>query len=60
VYYRAGPKLARVLQTHREYIASETLSETIEVGDPPRGSHRADFKLEGENLSIGIVLHEKG
>jgi isoleucyl-tRNA synthetase len=60
VYYRAGPKLARVLQTHREYIASETLSETIEVGDPPKGSHRADFKLEGEHLSIGIVLHEKG
>ncbi|MEM2885360.1 MAG: DUF5915 domain-containing protein [Thermoproteota archaeon] len=58
VYYKAGPKLAKIFQTHREYIASETLSAKLEAGDPAACKHRADFELEGEPLSIGIIVHE--
>ncbi|MGQ9515049.1 MAG: isoleucine--tRNA ligase [Thermoproteota archaeon] len=59
LYYKAGPKLTEVFKIHHEYIASETLSVKIEIGDPPEGSHRAEFELEGESLSIGLVIHEK-
>jgi len=59
VYYRAESKLRRVLESHYDYIAAETLAVALRSGDPPTDSHRAEFELEGEHLTIGLILQRK-
>ncbi|NIU38881.1 hypothetical protein GWN65_02595, partial [Candidatus Bathyarchaeota archaeon] len=59
-YYAAGPKLAEVFDTHSDYIASETLSTSIQKIEPPTGAipeeaYGASYKIEGEPLRIELV-----
>jgi len=58
VYYKAGSKLSHVFESRYDYIASETLSVALKRADLPDNAHKANFELEGEPLTIGIVLHK--
>ncbi len=55
IYYQTGPKLTDVFSTHRDYIATETLARKLVDSAPPDQSHTADYALQGEKLSIGIL-----
>jgi isoleucyl-tRNA synthetase len=54
-YYQAGPRLTEVFTTHEDYIVSETLSTTIRKDAPPKEAYVADYKIDGEPLTIGLV-----
>ncbi len=59
-YFETGPKLTEVFDTYRDYIASETLSTSIQKIEPPTGAipveaYRVEYKIEGEPLSLGLV-----
>jgi len=63
-YYEAGPKLTEVFDTHRDYIASETLSTSIKkiepaIGAIPVEAYGANYKIEGEPLRIELVRTNK-
>jgi isoleucyl-tRNA synthetase len=58
-YYEAGAKLTEVFKAHREYIASETLSTSIQKAEPPAGAHVADYKIDGESLELGLIRTRK-
>ncbi len=55
-YYQAGNRLREVLETFREYIAEETLSEALYELPPPEGTFVENFNLAGETLIVGLVL----
>jgi len=55
VYYSAGSKLDHVFESHYDYIATETLAVALRRADPPENAHKANFELEGEVLTIGLV-----
>ena len=58
-YYEAGPRLTEVFITHGDYIASETLSTSIQKTEPPAGAHVADYKIDGESLKLGLIRTQK-
>jgi len=54
-YYEAGPRFTEVFNDFADYIAAETLSASILKASPPKEAHIAEYKIEGENLRIGLV-----
>ncbi len=54
-YYDTGPKLAEVFASFGDYIAAETLSTSLHKTKPPKNSHIAKYKIDGEPLRIGLV-----
>jgi len=55
VYYEAGPKLSDVFITHRDYIATETLSKSIHKAEPPEEAYTANYKIDDASLRIGLI-----
>jgi len=55
IYYEAGPRLTEVFITHLGYIASETLSISIHKTKPPKEAHVANYKIDNESLTIGLI-----
>ena len=53
-YYVVGPKLLKVFKDFEEYITTETLTATLHEGNPPKETHKATYKIEGESLLIGL------
>ena len=58
-YYDTGPKLAEVFSAFGDYIAAETLSTSLHRAKPPKDSHVAEYKIDGEPLTIGLVRTPK-
>lgn len=56
--YQAGPTLREVLETLSEYIKGETLSTELIEGELPAEAHAQTFKIEGEEITLGLVLNE--
>jgi len=54
-YYEAAPKIAETLTDFGDYIAAETLSVRMHKARPPEGAHVVKYKIEGEDLRIGII-----
>ncbi len=46
------------LRGFKDIIAAETLSAALRHESPPEGTRRATFDLDGELLSIGLILHK--
>ncbi len=65
-YYQAGPTLREVLEALSQYIEGETLSTELIEGDLPASMgeglptepHVQTFKIEGEEITLGLVLRE--
>jgi isoleucyl-tRNA synthetase len=55
IYYKAGPRFTEVFITHGDYIASETLSKSIHKIEPPEKAHVANYKIDDESLTIGLI-----
>ena len=55
IYYQAGPNLTRVMGKHAAEIKSETLAMELKSIKPPVQSHIAEYQLENEHLTLGLV-----
>jgi isoleucyl-tRNA synthetase len=54
VRYVASDRLAQAISQFSDYIASETLSEKMEVGEPNNGFFKQEFAFDGETLAVGV------
>ncbi len=55
VYYETGPRLERVFIKFGSEIKSETLARELKLTKIPEDSHVSDYRLEDEDLKIGLV-----
>ncbi|MGB6836851.1 MAG: isoleucine--tRNA ligase [Dehalococcoidia bacterium] len=53
-YYQGGERVARVMQTHADYIRQETLSLELTEGEPPEGAHRQEQKVNDEQVLLAV------
>ena len=67
VKYVASERLGRAIMQFGDYIRTETLSQSLETGEPNDGFHRQDFtdekdvkKLDGETLILGVKRIKAG
>jgi isoleucyl-tRNA synthetase len=54
VRYVASDRLSQAIRQFSDYIASETLSETMEIGEPNNGFFKQEFSFDGETLAVGV------
>jgi isoleucyl-tRNA synthetase len=54
-YYRAGPKLTRLLEDHKKLICAETLSKTLTDAELPASAHVQNYEIGGEKLELGLT-----
>ncbi len=54
VLYRASDRLAAAIDQCRDYIAGETLAETLQAGDPGSCPQRSSDQFDGEQLEVGL------
>jgi isoleucyl-tRNA synthetase len=58
-YYQASSTIAEVFKDFGDYIAAETLSSVLCEASPPKGTHVATYKIDGELLKIGLKKVDK-
>jgi len=54
-YYSGDSKVKAVFEAEGEYIAIETLSDTISRGEPPPEAHTGEYDIEGLRLKLGLI-----
>jgi isoleucyl-tRNA synthetase len=54
-YYRAGPKLAKLLENHKKLICAETLSKALTDAELPASAHLRIYEIGGEKLELGLM-----
>ena len=54
-YYYTGDKLTEIFVSQERYISKETLSTRLVRGKAPSDSKIADYIIEGEPLTLGLV-----
>jgi isoleucyl-tRNA synthetase len=52
--YTASERLAAAMQQFADYIASETLSQSVQPGQVDNGYFRQEFEFDGEQLTVGV------
>ena len=52
--YVASERLTQAIQQFAEYIGGETLSDTLDMGEPNDGFHSEAFEIDGESLTVGV------
>jgi isoleucyl-tRNA synthetase len=53
--YQASDKLAQAIKQFADYISGETLSESLEVGEPNEGFSSKQFDdIDGESLTVAV------
>jgi len=57
-YYQAGLALREVLEALGQYIKGETLSTKLIEGELPAEAYTQAFEIEGEEITLGLVLKE--
>jgi len=53
-HYEAEPSLAKVFRNYEEYIATETLSVSLNEGRIPSDAHKSTYKIGGLTVTIGL------
>jgi isoleucyl-tRNA synthetase len=56
-YYQTEGDLLPVFETWGEYIKAETLSTSLQVGDPPDEAYEGVFKIDGLFLKMGLICN---
>jgi isoleucyl-tRNA synthetase len=51
----ASPNLKSAIEAHREYITNETLSVSLNFGEPPAGASSVEDDFDGEKVKVGLV-----
>ncbi|PJF40631.1 MAG: isoleucine--tRNA ligase [Phototrophicales bacterium] len=54
ITYVATERLAEAIERHAEYVKTETLGVSLEVGEPRNGFYTSEFEIGDETLSIGV------
>ncbi len=52
--YAAGDSVSAALVTHVDYVSDETLSTSLTAGAPTDGHNTATFRLDGDDVTIGV------
>jgi isoleucyl-tRNA synthetase len=52
--YQASERLAHAIRQFTDYIGGETLSDTLEVGEPSDGFRTGEYDIDGESLTVGV------
>jgi isoleucyl-tRNA synthetase len=53
--YQASPNVIAAIQAFGEYIAAETLANSLTQGATPAGAHQTSDEFEGEHLTIALM-----
>jgi isoleucyl-tRNA synthetase len=52
---QGGEEVAKVIESWREYIRSETLSDELIIGEPAQGAYVESHQIAGAELKIGVL-----
>ncbi len=52
--YTASERLGAAVQQFVDYIAAETLSQSVQPGKPDNGYFHQEFEFDGERLTVGV------
>jgi isoleucyl-tRNA synthetase len=52
--YDGDADIGRVMQSWRDYIAQETLAESVEASGPPPGAHSEEHDIDGRKVVLGV------
>ncbi len=55
LFVSASDGLRQAIETHREYIMTETLTVDLQFAPPPQEASTTQDTFEGENLTVGLV-----
>lgn len=55
IYFEAGGEMLSVMEEWADYIAQETLSRRLEQGAPPAGAHVERQRVDGQEVTLGII-----
>jgi len=55
LFVEASGGLRSALETHKEYIISETLTSNLVFASPPEGASIVEDGFEGEKVTVGLV-----
>jgi isoleucyl-tRNA synthetase len=53
--YTASPRLAKAVESHRDWIAREILAVRLRLVDRVAGTHRLEDEFDGENLGLALA-----
>lgn len=53
--YEGDADIARVMHSWRDYIAQETLAESVESSSPPAGAHAEEHSIDGRKVMLGVA-----
>ena len=54
LFVEASPNLRSAIETHREYITTETLTSRLEFSSPPDGAPLTEDAFDGEKVTVGL------
>jgi isoleucyl-tRNA synthetase len=58
VRYAASERLKQAIDTHVEYIQTETLAAELEENASPSGDAESSYAFSGEELKLAVKVHE--
>lgn len=54
ITFTASERLSKAIVQFSEYIQTETLGKSLELGEPNGSSHKENFEFDGETLTLGL------
>ncbi len=54
LFVDASPNLRSAIETHRDYIMTETLTSRLEFSSPPEGAPATGDAFDGEKVTVGL------
>ncbi len=54
ITYSGSERVARALAAHRDYVAGETLAESVQAAEPPAGAFSQAFTIDDEELVLSV------
>ena len=55
LFVEASPGLTSAIETHRDYITTETLTSNLVFGSPPQEASTVEDAFEGETVKVSLV-----
>jgi isoleucyl-tRNA synthetase len=57
LFVEASAGLRSAIETHRDYITTETLTTLLEFASPPEGASITEDAFDGEKVTVGLKKH---
>jgi isoleucyl-tRNA synthetase len=55
LFVEASPGLQSAIETHRDYVTTETLTSSLVFGSPPDNASSVEDSFDGENVRIALL-----